>query len=457
MLLCNKVDEFFKYEAKEKKNKLLFNMKKNSLIGSLKNEWVDIMANLGLYNHVGNTYSLNNINITDYGFKGDIFKVNGLSYNSLQDKLDVIQENLGCMIALNFNRNSQWINFKMIYKVNRNKGFEIIKQGNPFELHIGNDYSGNPILVDLKGWPHLLISGGTRSGKSVLMDIILTNLICNTSPQQVSLYLCQIAKDDLVLYEDIIHTRAYADTLDKIKVVLEYLVYTLIPLRNNLIKPYRKRAMVNNYHDYNNLSGVNKLETIYVCFDEMSSLYDKKGGTKESQTLKTQIGYLIDEIARMGASLGVFLMCSLQRPTADNLSTMVKAQSTINISFRQNNSKSSEVATDDASLALGLKQREFVYKDSEWKYGVVPIVDHKKLYEHLKPYVKPNHRTLFDDLDKLANRDGVKKNKEKVKPKEDHSHLIHSEKEILEKNIAKIPNYVPYQKEVITTGKEKIS
>lgn len=455
MLLCDKVKKTINY-IESGKSKAIASIKKNSLIGTLKTEWVENMAQQGLYNKSGNIFSLNNIEVTEYGFKGDIFIVHGLSYKNLEDKLEVVQENLGCMITLNRNKNSQWINFKMIFKIRRDKKFEVVKQDKPFELYIGNDYSGNPVFVNLKDFPHMLITGGTRSGKSCLMDCILTNLVCNISPKDVNLYLCQIAKDDLVLYEDLEHTRAYGDTLDKVLDILNYLLYTVIPMRATAIKPYRKKALANNYHDYNKLKFVNKLETILVCFDEMSSLYDKKGGTKESLDKKKEITYLIDEIARMGASLGVFLLCSLQRPTADNLSTMVKSQSTVNISFRQNNSKSSEVATDDANLALGLKQREFVYNDDSWKYAVVPLVDNKEIYKNLEPFIKPHHRNLFDDLNKLKNRSGVKKNKEKV---EDRSHLTHTEKQILEKNIAKIEGYVPYEKDTITikNGREKIS
>lgn len=443
MLLSDKVFKYLQSVENKKNRKVILNLKRSSLIGSLTDEWVDVMANLGLYNKLGNTFSLNNVEVTEYGFQGDIFIVNGLCFSDLHEKIEKIQSNLGCMITLNHSKNSQWINFKMIYKVRRDKKYKLVEQKNAFELYIGNDYSGNPILVDLKSYPHALITGGTRSGKSVLCDVMLTNLICNVSPDDVSLYLCQIAKDDLSLYEHCKHTRAYADTLEKVLEVLEYIVKTILPLRSKLIKPYRQKALANNYHDYNKLAGVNKLETIYVVYDEMSSLYDKKGGNAESKRLKTEIAYYIDEIARLGAGLGVFNLCSLQRPTADNLSTMVKAQSTVSISFRQNNSKSSEVATDDANLALGLKQREFVFKDNEWHFAVVPLVDHKELYKLLKPHMKVGHRNLFDDLNKLRGITNASKNKEKiedVKVNKDDNKLIN----------------VPQQQQ-ITRGKVKIS
>jgi S-DNA-T family DNA segregation ATPase FtsK/SpoIIIE len=214
-----------------------------------------------------------------------------------------------------------------------------------------------------------------------------------------------------------------------------------MPRRSNLIKPYRECAKASNYRDYNNLKHTEKIIMTYVCFDEMSSLFQDKDGEKKK--IKDKIVFYAEEIARYGGSLGLCLINSLQRPTRDNMSPLIKSQCTTVISFRQNNSKSSEVAVDDPSLALGLEQREFVYRlaSKDIEYGIVPWVKDIELEKIIKPFKKP-HRTLFDDLEKLSHRNGIKKNKKNLVETGTH---IKTEQEQLKENISKISNYVPYE------------
>lgn len=415
----------------------------NTMTNKFKDEWINIMAHSDLYNKLHCTYSLNNIKFKDYGIECDIYIVPPLTYAILDNKIDVIQENLNCLVILNHGKVSKWIKARFIYNECDTKCFEKVPLKNPFELYVGNDYSGLPIIVNLKDYPHLLISGGTRSGKSKMADCIIANSVVNFSPQELQLYLCQAAKSDLILYEDLEHTRAFADSLDKIMSVLSYVTSVLMPERDKLIRPYRKKAKADNYHDYNKLKKTEKIPTTLIIFDEMSSLYQINGEGGDEKKLKQAITELIDRIAQFGASLGCFLISSVQKPTVKNLSSFVKSQSTANISFRQNNSKSAEVATDDAKLPLGLKQREFVYYLDNWNYGIVPWINNQEVYEMIEPSLAPNHRTLFDDLKKMNNRGGIK-NKSKRKDESQETHFK-TETQVLEENIKKINGFVTYE------------
>ena len=266
-------------------------------------------------------------------------------------------------------------------------------------------------------------------------------VIINNKPQDLKLILIQVAKSDLCLYEDLEHTMAFADDLEKTRIVLKHIVETIIPDRDNRIRPYRKRAMLDNAYEYNLLKkGIDSMPMILIVFDEMASLFDTKGNSKYVIDLKLEIEGYIQAIAQYGASNSVFLLSSVQRPTANLLPSFIKAMSNINISFKQANRKSSEVATDDSNIALGLKQREFVYNLDKWDYGIVPLISNQEIYKLIKPYLKPNHRTLFDDLQKMNNRDGIKKHKSLINV---GTHFK-TEGEILEENIKKIKNYVPY-------------
>ena len=423
-------------------------------IAKFEKKWISLMANLGLYNKLKQTYSLNKTQITKYGYKSIILIVDGLSLDKLESNREYIQDSYGCMCVFNKAKRSNLIAAEFIFTTPIKLKYLPINKLKPWEIYLGNDYTGKPIIIDLIKWPHILITGGTRSGKSKMTDCILTNLITNSTEKELELYLCQVAKSDLILYEDAKQTRAFADTLDKTLVVLNH-IEDKMNERSETIKPFRKKAMADNYMDYNKIRPMDKMSTVYIIFDEMSSLFNTKGCCKEDKEMKEIIVSKIEKIAQYGAGLGVFLICSLQRPTVDNISSFIKSQCTCKISFRQNNSKSSEVALDDPSMALGLEQREFIYYTNNYNYGLVPLVDNKSIYTAIKPFLESRHRDLFRDLEIIKN---VKKSKEKVQEYTPAHIYNKTAEEILKENIAQIDGYVPYSPStnVIVIDKTKL-
>ena len=432
---------------------------KNSIIDGNKiskfeKKWISLMSNLGLYNKLKQTYSLNNTELTEYGFKSLILIVDGLSLAKLESNREYIEESYGCTCVFNKEKRSNLIKAEFVLRTPADLKFKPAEKLKAWELYLGNSYSAESITVDMLKWPHLLITGGTRSGKSKMIDCLLTSLISNCTEKELELYLIQVAKSDLVLYEDAKQTRAFADTLEKSLVALEH-IDEVMQLRNDTIRPYRKKARADNYQDYNRINAADRMSTIYVVFDEMSSLFQTKGCTKEQKALKEKIVAQVEKIAQFGAGLGVFLICSLQRPTADNISSFIKSQCTCKISFRQNNSKSSEVALDDSSMALGLEQREFIYYTKSYNYGLVPLVNNKEVYKFIEPCLQVNHRDLFRDLKILEKPVKRKEKVEEFKPT--HTYRKTTD-DILKENITQIDGFVPYKpisKDVIVIDKTK--
>lgn len=436
MLFYQKIVEFIKNNDKKHSK-----YKEKTLINEFKHKWIENMALNGLYNRKGDTYSLNNIEITQYGFKCSIFIVSSLNFEKLNNNIDVIEDSLNCRIILNHKRAKCWINAKFVFLPKETIKFSIVPQKNIYNVYIGNDYSGEPILVDLKKYPHLLISGSTRSGKSKMTDCILTNLVANYKPEDLNLYLFQISKNDLCLYEDLKHTKAFATNLKQVKTILSYIIQEVIPYREKLIKPYRKRAILDNISEYNELKKCqDEQPMILLVFDETSSIYQSNGDSKEEKAIKNDINGLINKIIQTSASLSIYTLISIQRPSVDSMPSIVKAQSNSIVSFRQPNSKSSEVSTDNSKLALGLEQRNFVYKQDEWNYGIVPWIDNKEIYQIIKPNLDKNHTTIFDTIKKSTSY-GINNGKKKIEF--DKTEIL-TEEDYINKNVAKIKNYVPY-------------
>ena len=263
-----------------------------------------------------------------------------------------------------------------------------------------------------------------------MLDCIITNLVSLYTPDQLELNLMQCSKSDLEPYADLAHCNLYGDNIKSIKESL-LIIASEMNERTMKIRPMHKAFKGDNYVDYNKQHPNDPIKTCIVVFDETSTLYE--GCTGESTELKNDkslINMLIRRIAQYGAALGVFLIVSLQRPTKDNLDPFIKSQSTVIISFRQNNAVSSSVAIDDPELALRLDQREFAYRfGSTISYGLVPWITSQDIKNNIQKYLIPGksdymlerrqklRRDLLKDFESNpANKSGAKKsNADKIK------------------------------------------
>ena len=70
---------------------------------------------------------------------------------------------------------------------------------------LGQDISGNPIVVDLSKMPHLLVAGTTGSGKSVGLNAMLLSLLFKSDPEEVRLILVDPKMLELAVYDGIPH------------------------------------------------------------------------------------------------------------------------------------------------------------------------------------------------------------------------------------------------------------
>ena len=75
----------------------------------------------------------------------------------------------------------------------------------PLSFAIGKDISGEAVVGELNKMPHMLIAGQTGSGKSVMINTLLTSLLYRNSPSDMKLILVDPKQVEMAPYEDIPH------------------------------------------------------------------------------------------------------------------------------------------------------------------------------------------------------------------------------------------------------------
>ena len=75
----------------------------------------------------------------------------------------------------------------------------------PLSFAIGKDISGLPFVGELNKMPHLLVAGQTGSGKSVMINTLLSSLLYRNAPSDMKLILVDPKQVEMAPYQDIPH------------------------------------------------------------------------------------------------------------------------------------------------------------------------------------------------------------------------------------------------------------
>ena len=78
----------------------------------------------------------------------------------------------------------------------------------PLRFALGKDVAGHSKAYDLASMPHLLIAGTTGSGKSVLVNALLSCLLLNNTPDDLRMILVDPKRVELTGYNGIPHLLA---------------------------------------------------------------------------------------------------------------------------------------------------------------------------------------------------------------------------------------------------------
>lgn len=192
-----------------------------------------------------------------------------------------------------------------------------------FTLTLGMGLTGKLETVDLAVVPHLLIGGGTGSGKSVLAKCLLMQ---------------SLKKGGIIILADFKGGVDYAPVWhEKCQMVFapDSLLATLDGLTAEL--EHRRGLFVAtgapNLTEYNKTTGEKLPRYIFAC-DEVAEVLDTTGLDKAEKEVFAQIVRCLSLIARQGRAFGIHLILSTQRPSADLIPGQIRTNLALRICGR---------------------------------------------------------------------------------------------------------------------------
>ncbi|MDO4781535.1 MAG: DNA translocase FtsK 4TM domain-containing protein [Candidatus Saccharibacteria bacterium] len=209
----------------------------------------------------------------------------------------------------------------------------------PLSFAIGQDISGQAVVGELNKMPHLLIAGQTGSGKSVMINTLLTSLLYRNSPSDMKLILVDPKQVEMAPYEDIPHLLTPVITEpEKTISALKWAVnemerrYKLLAAEkirdiksyNQRIASKAKKIPVEDEDGNIQQHEDGAMPYIVIVIDELADLM---------MVAARDVEALIVRLAQKARAVGIHLVLATQRPSVDVITGLIKANVPARIGF----------------------------------------------------------------------------------------------------------------------------
>lgn len=209
----------------------------------------------------------------------------------------------------------------------------------PLSFAIGKDISGQAVVGELNKMPHLLIAGQTGSGKSVMINTLLTSLLYRNSPSDMKLILVDPKQVEMAPYEDIPHL------LTPVITEPEKTISALKWAVNEMERRYKLLAAekIRDIKSYNQRLAT-KAKKIPVA-DEDGNVQQHEEGAMPYVVIvideladlmmvaARDVEALIVRLAQKARAVGIHLVLATQRPSVDVITGLIKANIPARIGF----------------------------------------------------------------------------------------------------------------------------
>ncbi len=202
-------------------------------------------------------------------------------------------------------------------------------------IGLGKDVAGMARIYDIARMPHLLVAGATGSGKSVFLHSVMFSILFRASPQEVKFILIDPKRVELVYYNGIPHLQTQVITdMEKAPSAFRWAC-------NEMTRRYKlfETAHARNIDAYNERSGFQALPHIVIIVDELADLMVVDPSSVEKSIVR---------LSQLSRATGIHMILTVQRPSTDILTGVIKANIPSRIAFNVASQVDSRVILDQA-------------------------------------------------------------------------------------------------------------
>ena len=192
------------------------------------------------------------------------------------------------------------------------------------------------LFADMLKQPHLLVAGATGSGKSVVINGIITTAL-KDSPAAVQFIFIDPKRVELVDYRPLPHTLKYASEPGDMVQALQYAMYTTERRYKEMQRKHLKQYPGG---------------AVYVVIDELADLMT---------TNRRQVQPLIQRLAQIGRAANVHIIAATQCPLAAVIPTPIKVNFDARVALRTRSAQ-------DSRNILGVKGCELLPRYGQGYY-----------------------------------------------------------------------------------------
>ena len=217
---------------------------------------------------------------------------------------------------------------------------------------LGRDIGGRNIIGNIEKLPHVLIAGTTGSGKSVCTNSLIISLLYKSTPDEVRFIMVDPKMVELAPYNGIPHLLIPVVTDPKKAAgALQWAVFEMM----KRYKTFSENG-VKKLEEYNKLAAVRedleKLPSVVVVIDELADLM---------LVAAKEVEESICRVAQMGRAAGVHLVIATQRPSADVITGLMKANIPSRIAFAVASSLESRIILDTTGAEKLVGKGDMLY------------------------------------------------------------------------------------------------
>jgi DNA segregation ATPase FtsK/SpoIIIE, S-DNA-T family len=236
---------------------------------------------------------------------------------------------------------------------------EAPKGWSPLTVWLGKDIAGKAIGTDLAKQPHILVAGTTGSGKSGCVNAMLSSILLRATPNEVRLVLVDPKQVELNHYDAIPHLLTPVITSPRLAA----------NALSNLIKEMEERYSIMSRARTRNLVELNRfreregdppLPYILCVIDELADLMMVAPGEVEDSIIR---------LAQKSRAVGIHLLLATQRPSADIITGMIKANVPARIAFAVSSQTDSRVILDQNGAESLLGQGDMLFRPASESRG----------------------------------------------------------------------------------------